>query len=212
MAKLQGGATGQWDIGAPTAEYVPGMKEQGFIQKLDLEPDPERKYINKAFKGLWWDPTDEWQLPKDWGTTGIALRTKVVKEPVTTWAEFLEIAPKYSGRIVIVDSPGDVFVAPLKARGKSLNSTDPAEMEQARRICSPSRRMSSPSTRTSTRRSSRPRKRSWASSGPATCCRVRDVPETADTVYNIPADGTLFWLDTWVIFNEAPHSTRRMPS
>ena len=34
---------------------------------------------------------------------------------------------------------------------------------------------------------------------------MRDDPETADTVYIVPTDGTLFWLDTWVIFNEAPH-------
>ena len=35
VTKLQGGATGQWDFGAPTAEFVPGMKDQGFIEKLD---------------------------------------------------------------------------------------------------------------------------------------------------------------------------------
>ncbi len=126
LTKLQGGATGQWDVSAPTAEFVPAMRDQNFIQKLDLTRIPNAKYIDPAFKGLWWDPTNEWQLPKDWGTTGIAVRTKIVKEPVTTWKEFLDIAPKYSGRIVIVDSPGDVFVAPLKARGHSLNSTDPA--------------------------------------------------------------------------------------
>jgi spermidine/putrescine transport system substrate-binding protein len=134
MTKLQGGAKAQWDVAAPTAEFVPAMRDQGFLQKLDLSKIPNQKYIDKAFKGLWWDPTDEWQVPKDWGTTGIAVRTKVVKEEVKSWKQFLAIAPKYSGRIVVVDSPGDVFVAPLKSLGFSLNSVDKNELDQAREL------------------------------------------------------------------------------
>ena len=30
-------------------------------------------------------------------------------------------------------------------------------------------------------------------------------PRTADVVYNIPTDGTVFWLDTWVVLADAPH-------
>ena len=85
------------------------MVEEGFLQKIDWSKIPNAKYINKQFKGLWWDPNDEYQLPKDWGTTGITMRTKVVTEDVRTWKKFFEVAPKYSGRIVVVDSPGDVF-------------------------------------------------------------------------------------------------------
>ena len=46
-------------------------------------------------------------------------------EPVASWKEFFEVAPKYSGKIIVVDSMGDVFVALLKALGYSLNSVDP---------------------------------------------------------------------------------------
>ena len=34
---------------------------------------------------------------------------------------------------------------------------------------------------------------------------LRDKPETADIEYIIPEDGTLFWLDTWVVLADAPH-------
>ena len=46
FAKLQGGATGQYDIAAPTAEYVPAMVEEGFLEKLDWSRIPNTKYIN----------------------------------------------------------------------------------------------------------------------------------------------------------------------
>jgi spermidine/putrescine transport system substrate-binding protein len=205
LTKLQGGATGQWDVSAPTAEFVPGMRDQGFLEKLDLTRLPNAQYIDAAFKNLWWDPTNEWQLPKDWGTTGIGVRTKIVKEPVTTWKEFLDIAPKYSGRIVIVDSPGDVFVAPLKARGHSLNSTDPAELEQARQdlLALAPHVLALDSDQYAQKLATEEAVLGLVWTG--NVLQLRDDPATADTVYNIPEDGTLFWLDTWVILKDAPH-------
>ena len=57
------------------------MVEEGYIQKLDVSRIPNLKYINAKFKELWWDPTDEYQVPKDFGTTGILYRGKIVTEP-----------------------------------------------------------------------------------------------------------------------------------
>ena len=57
IAKLQGGATG-YDIASPTAEYVPGMVQQGFLQKLDKSRIPNLVNIDPKFTKLWWDPND----------------------------------------------------------------------------------------------------------------------------------------------------------
>ena len=45
-------AVGQYDFGAPTAEYTPGMVEEGMIQKIDWSKIPNQKYINSQFKKL----------------------------------------------------------------------------------------------------------------------------------------------------------------
>jgi spermidine/putrescine-binding protein len=205
MAKFQGGATGQWDICCPTMNYVPAMREQNFIQKLDKSQIPNLKYIDKAFKGQWWDPTDEWSVPKDWGTTGISVRTKDVKEEVKTWKQFLEVAPKYSGKVVLVDSPDDVFIAPLKARGYSLNSADPKELEEARQdllaLAPHVLALDSDQYNTKIETEEAVLGLTWTGG----ILELRDKPETADTVYNIPEDGTVFWMDTWVVLAEAPH-------
>jgi spermidine/putrescine-binding protein len=155
LTKLQAGAGGQWDVGAPTAEFTPALVQGGFIQKIDWSKVPNAKYIDKQFKGLWWDPQVEYQLPKDWGTTGIAVRTKFVKEDVSL-EELLRGRPNYHGKIVIVDSPGDVFVR--RSRPSATASTRSTRPSWARRAtCSwLLRRTFSPSTPTSTRRSSRP--------------------------------------------------------
>jgi spermidine/putrescine transport system substrate-binding protein len=205
LTKLQGGAVGQWDISAPTAEFVPAMVEQGFIQKIDWSKIPNAQYIEAAFKGQWWDPNDEYQLPKDWGTTGISIRTKIVKEEVKTWKQFFEVAPTYSGRIVVVDSPGDVFVAPLKALGYSLNSKSESELEEARGLLMGLAphvlALDSDQYNTKIETEEAVLGLTWTGG----ILELRDKPETADVVYQIPEDGTLYWLDTWVILADAPH-------
>jgi spermidine/putrescine-binding protein len=208
LTRLQGGATGQYDVGAPTAEFVEAMVDEGFIQELDWAKIPNASFINKEFQEFYQgDKADlnKYHLPKDWGTTGITVRTKVVTEEVKTWKQFFEVAPKYSGRIVIVDSPGDVFVAPLKALGYSLNSTDPKELGEARELLmglAPHVLALNSDTYDAQLASEECVLGLTWTGGIAD---LRDAEETADTVYQIPEDGTLYWMDTWVIFADPPH-------
>jgi len=206
FAKLQGGATGQYDVCCPTAEWVPDMVKEGFLEKIDWTKIPNEKYINPKFQGLWWDPNDEYLLPKDWGTTGISMRTNVVTEDVKTWADFFEIAPKYSGRIVVVDSPGDVFTAPLKALGYSLNSVDPGELEQARELLMG---LAPHVLALNSDTYEEPMKTEEAVLGLTWTGGIDEMlgdPAYADTTkYVIPEDGTLYWMDVWTILKGAPH-------
>ncbi len=208
LTRLQGGATGQFDVGAPTAEFVEAMVEGDFIQKLDWTKIPNAALINKQFQEFYKDDKAElndYHLPKDWGTTGIALRTKVVTEEVKTWKQFFEVAPKYSKQIVIVDSPGDVFVAPLKALGFSLNSVDPGELEQARGLLMglAPHVLSLNSDTYDAQLASEEAVMGLVWTGGI--ADLAEEEETKDTVYQIPEDGTLYWMDTWVIFKDPPH-------
>jgi spermidine/putrescine transport system substrate-binding protein len=205
LAKLQGGASG-YDVAAPTAEFVPGMIQQGFIQKLDLSRIPNQQYINNTFKGLAWDPTDEYQLPKDYGTTGIMWRSKLVSEPVTSWQDFYDLATgKYSGKVVLVDSMGDVFTFPLKMKGYSLNSNVKEELDEARQILldiAP-HVLALDSNTYQDRLASEEAALALAWTGPLV--ELRADPATADVQWVNPSEGTLFWLDTWVLLADAPH-------
>ncbi len=205
LTRLQGGATGLYDVAAPTAEFVPAMVEGGFLQKIDWSKVPNGSLINPQFKKLWWDPNDEWQLPKDWGTTGIAVRTKVVTEDIKSWKQFFEVAPKYSGKIVVVDSPGDVFTAPLKSLGYSLNSVVPSELEEARTLL---KGLAPHVLALNSDTYEEPLRDEQAVLGLTWTGGIDELiaePETADTKYIIPEDGTLYWMDTWVILADAPH-------
>jgi spermidine/putrescine transport system substrate-binding protein len=205
LAKLQAGASG-YDIACPTAEYTPAMVEGGYLAKLDLSRIPNQKYINPAFKGLWWDPNDEYQLPKDFGTTGVLYRSKIVTEPLTSWQEFFDLATgKYSGKVVLVDSMGDVMVMPLKMLGKSLNSVEKADLDAAREIMlklAP-HVLALDSDTYQDKLASEEAVLCLGWTGPLV--ELRGAPETADTKYVVPSEGSLYWLDTWVMMSDAPN-------
>jgi spermidine/putrescine-binding protein len=205
LAKLQGGATG-YDIACPTAEYVTGMAEQGFVQKLDKSRLPNLQHINATFRNTAWDPNDDYIVPKDYGTTGIMYRKKLVPEPVTSWRELYDLMKgKYTGKTVFVDSMGDVFPFPLKMLGYSLNDNDPAHLKEAGDILlelAPHiHSLDSDTYQVKLANEEAVLCLGWT--GPIV--DLRADPETADTQYIVPSEGTLYWLDTWVLLADAPH-------
>jgi spermidine/putrescine transport system substrate-binding protein len=182
------------------------MVDGGYLAKLDWSRIPNQQYINPAFKGLWWDPNDEYQLPKDFGTTGLLYRSKLVKEPLTSWQEFFDLATgPYSGKVVLVDSMGDVMVMPLKMLGKSLNSTDPADLDAAREILlklAP-HVLALDSDTYQDKLASEEAAIVLGWTGPLVELRANEA--TADTAYVVPSEGSLYWLDTWVMMADAPN-------
>lgn len=205
LAKLAAGSSG-YDFACPTAEFIPQMAEEGYIQRLDFSRIPNFQYIDPAVLSQAWDPNNEYHIPKDLGTTGILYRSKIVTEPLTSWREFYDLATgKYSGKVVLVDSAGDVLVMPLKMLGYSLNSTDPKELDEAKKLLldlAP-HVLALDSDTYQDKLSSEEAVLCLGWTGPLV--ELRANPDTADTKYVVPSEGTLFWMDTWVMMADAPH-------
>ena len=205
LAKLSAGAKG-YDLCCPTAEFLPQMAQEGYIQKLDYSRIPNFKYMDPGILSQVWDPKNEYHVPKDFGTTGILYRSKLVKEPVTSWKEFYDLSVgKYSGKVVLVDSAGDVLCMPLKMLGYSINSTDPAELAKAKTLLldlAP-HILALDSDTYQDKLASEEAVLCLGWTGPLLALRAD--PATADTKYVVPSEGTLFWLDTWVMLADAPH-------
>jgi spermidine/putrescine transport system substrate-binding protein len=183
------------------------MVEEGFLEKLDLSKLPNvTKYIDPKFKNLWWDPTNEYQVPKDYGTTGIMYRGKNLSAPPTSWQDFYDLTRgSESGKVVMVDSMGDVLVFPLKMLGYSLNSLDSGELEEARQIMldvAP-HILALDSDLYQDKLSTEEASMVLGWTGPL--LGLQDNADTADTAYVVPSEGSLFWMDTWVMIKDAPH-------
>jgi spermidine/putrescine transport system substrate-binding protein len=133
QAKLQAGARG-YDLAAPTGYMVKILAEAGLLEKIDWSQLPNAEAnIEPKFRGLPFDPNDEWSVAKDWGTTGFVYRTDLVKEKPATWRDFYDLATgPYSKKVTVLDGAPEVIGSTLVMLGHSYNSEDEAELEQAK--------------------------------------------------------------------------------
>ena len=203
MAKLQGGATG-YDVASPTMNYLPAMIEGGYLQKIDMSRVPNIELINPVFRKQWWDPTEEYAVPKDYGTTGILYRSGLIPSVPTSWREFYDlIKGEASGKVIFVKSRDDVFIFPLKMLGYSLNSVEPNELEEARQVLlevAPHLYGLDSNTYGQTMADG-----TAAMTLGWTSALQQEMKDTKDKGYVVPSEGSAFWLDTWVILTDAPH-------
>jgi spermidine/putrescine transport system substrate-binding protein len=133
QAKLQGGARG-YDLIVPTGYMVKILAEGDLLEKIDWSKLPTaEKNIDPKFKGLPFDPNDEWSVPKDWGTTGFVYRTDKVTERPASWRDFFDLTKgEYSKKVTVLDGSPEVIGSTLVMLGHSYNSEDKAELEQAK--------------------------------------------------------------------------------
>ena len=100
---------------------------------------------------------------------------------------------------------GDVMVMPLKMLGKSLNSVEKADLDAAREILlelAP-HVLALDSDTYQDKLASEEAVLCLGWTGPLV--ELRAAPETADTKYIVPSEGSLYWLDTWVMMSDAPN-------
>ena len=145
----------------------------------------------------------EYLIPKDYGTTGNLYRSTMLPHVPTSWKDFYDLVKgPASGKTVFVDSMGDVFVFPLKMLGFSANSVEQAELEQARTVLldvAPHLlALDSNTYGTKMAKGEASLALGW------TGVLEQQMSKVKDKGYVVPSDGTIFWLDTWVLLNGAP--------
>jgi spermidine/putrescine transport system substrate-binding protein len=133
-ANLNENPPGTYDVIVPTDFVIREMIEAGQLLRLDHALLPNIPNLEARFRtGRDHDPNSDYSITKDWGVTGLIWRPEQVPEPITSWADLWALAPKYSGRIVVVESGDDVINATLKLLGYSINDPDPAHMAEVGR-------------------------------------------------------------------------------
>jgi spermidine/putrescine transport system substrate-binding protein len=118
-----------YDVAVIAYDWVPTLRREGLLAKLDYQNLPNFKNIGPQFRNLFYDPDNSYTVPYLWGTTGLLVRTDLVKQPVTRWADLWE--QEFAGNILVRPVASELFGAALLAHGAMLNSEDPAELAAA---------------------------------------------------------------------------------
>lgn len=136
LAKLQAGASG-WDLFVPTNYTISTYQKLGLIEELDLAKVPNFSDAtqNQRFTHEGKIDGKTYALPKNWGTTGIAVNTSKVKAPVASWKEFFDVAMgEADGRVMVHDYQLTTIGNALVALGYGFNSVKADELAKAEEL------------------------------------------------------------------------------
>ena len=136
LAKLQAGGAG-WDLFVPTNYTISTYVKLGLIDELDLAqlPNFSAATQNARFTSEGAIDGKTYALPKNWGTTGMAVNTTKIKTPVTTWKEFFDVAmSEGDGRALVHDYQLTTIGNALVALGLGFNSVKPEDLAKAEEL------------------------------------------------------------------------------
>jgi spermidine/putrescine transport system substrate-binding protein len=118
-----------FDVVVLENQFVQGMIAEKRLAEVNYKNVPNFKNISANFRDMAYDPRNTHSIPYSWGTTGLVVRTDLVSEPVTSWKDLWK--PDYAGKLNGWILPRYMIGLALKSLGYSLNSENPAELEQA---------------------------------------------------------------------------------
>ncbi|MGD8793972.1 MAG: spermidine/putrescine ABC transporter substrate-binding protein [Anaerolineae bacterium] len=127
VAEMRAGQA--YDVVVLENQLIPPLVADGLLAEIDYSQVPNFKNISANFRDLAYDPQNAHSVPYSWGTTGLVVRTDLTPEPVTRWADLWDA--RYAGRVMGWTLPRYMVGLTLKSLGYSLNSEDPAELEEA---------------------------------------------------------------------------------
>ncbi|HIT25982.1 MAG TPA: ABC transporter substrate-binding protein [Candidatus Enterenecus avicola] len=122
-----GGAN--YDVICPSDYMISQLIEEDMIQKLNYDNIPNYEKIGDQFKGLAFDPNNEYTVPYTWGTLGIIYNKAMVDGEITSWSSLYDDANK--GNVLLINNSRDAFGNALIYLGYSVNTTNEDEIRQA---------------------------------------------------------------------------------
>jgi spermidine/putrescine-binding protein len=135
LAKLQAGATG-YDLIVPSDYMVEIMIGEELLAKFNAENIPNLSNLDAKFTDPPFDPGMEYCIPYQWGTTGIGYNADEFDEAPDSWAYLFDpdVAADFAGKMTMLNDSRESIGAALKYLGYSLNSTDEAQLNEAKEI------------------------------------------------------------------------------
>ncbi|MBI5824341.1 MAG: spermidine/putrescine ABC transporter substrate-binding protein [Chloroflexi bacterium] len=200
-AKISAGGTA-YDLVQPTDYIIGLMIRQELLQELDHAQMPNIGNFDSGWMNQSFDPGNKYSVPYLAGTDAIVVNTATVENIPQSWADLWK--PEYAGRMIFLDDSRAVIGMTLVTLGYDPNTTDPAQLEEAKNKLA----------------ELVPNVKVFDSDSPKTALIAGDVDlgitwtgeafianqENPDIQYIYPTEGPLLWQDNWVMLKDASHA------
>lgn len=191
----------QFDIAILEQEYVAPLVQAGRLEKMDYALLPNARNLRAEFRDLVHDPSNVYSIPHTWGTSGLIVRPDMVDRPIRRWEDLWD--PSLAGQVLIRAEPSDVLGVTLLTLGLPMWTNDRQLMEQAVQKLLKLKGQATFTTDSTVQPIDTLVKGDvavvlgWSSD--ATYAREQNI----DVDYVIPEEGSLFWLERFVIFADS---------
>ena len=121
-SKLSSGAV-SYDVVIPSDYMIARMREESMLLPLNFDNIPNYQNIDDNFKGLYYDPEEQYTVPYAYGIVGVIYNANVVDQADTgswdlLWNE------KYADKILQFNNSRDAFGMAMYKLGLDVNSED----------------------------------------------------------------------------------------
>ena len=128
-SKISSGAV-SYDVIIPSDYMIARMAQEGLLLPLNFDNIPNYQYIEDTFKGLYYDPDNQYSIPYTYGIVGVIYDANVVDEADTgswdlLWNE------KYAGKVLQFNNSRDAFGTAMYKLDIDVNTTDKASWDKA---------------------------------------------------------------------------------
>ena len=128
-AKVSSGAV-SYDLLIPSDYMIARMKDEGMLLPLNYSNIPNYQYIGEDFRGLYYDPDNQYTVPYTYGIVGVIYNANVVDEAdIGDWD--LMWNEKYAGNILTFNNSRDAFGTAMYKLGLDVNTTDHSVWDRA---------------------------------------------------------------------------------
>ena len=108
-----------YDLVVASDDLIREMQKAKILALLDFSKIPNFKYISKQHINRPCDPEQKYSIPYLFGTTGMVVNTKYIKEDTDSWQVLFD--KRYKGKIAMLNNSFEVMSAASKLLGHSIN-------------------------------------------------------------------------------------------
>jgi spermidine/putrescine transport system substrate-binding protein len=201
FAKLKEGNPG-YDVIVPSDSWIERMVGANMLMPLDHAKIPNMANIDPRFADAVFDKGRKFTVPYMWGTIGYGYRKSKIEGVPDSWKLIYE-SDKYAGRMCLLGDARNVIGLALKYLGKSMNSTNPADIKQAEELIIANKKnikVFAPDNG-----------QDLLASGEVDLAQewngdiIQVMGEDEDLAYVVPKEGSEIWQDNMAIASGAPH-------
>ncbi|HWE03885.1 MAG TPA: spermidine/putrescine ABC transporter substrate-binding protein [Tepidisphaeraceae bacterium] len=119
-----------YDVIQPSDYMVEHLVARHMLAPLDPHQLPHLENILGEFRGLPFDPGNQFSVPYMAGTVGIVVNSDKIKAPIRGYKDVFQ--EKYKGRIVVVDDPREMVTWALETAGIPINDVTPQTLARVK--------------------------------------------------------------------------------